>query len=443
MSFGSINGCGSRCGPPSLGDPSPWRSLPPCGAGLPLIAVVIAVNPIWGFSWYFNTENWASGFWQAVAARRTADWRAAMADSVIESNPSQTAQDLFRIAPSGVEGDFSFLVIGDPGEGDGSQWVLKDRFLELAWRDDVRFVIISSDVIYPDGAMDDYEENFFLPFKGVSKPIYAIPGNHDWFNALDAFAAVFFGCRFGPARAIAARVDEDLGFSSTTPGRIEQLISEAQRLADEYRLRVGLQKAPFFELQTPGFALLAMDTGVLKRLDPIQEQWVREALGRSRGKFVMALMGHPVFAAGADQTAGYEEFARLRGLLQEHRVPLVMAGDTHDFEYYREDNVGASGTGYTTHHFVNGGGGALSEHRQCSRQTGDACHSGLGDLPIRGRPDRQAGRPDSGLETTRLVVDQATQCLADYRGSTFGRFRFQWSPLLSELHGSPGAPLAG
>ena len=53
----------------------------------------------------------------------------------------------------------------------------------------MKFVTIASDVVYPTGAMRDYEANFYLPLKGVAKPIYAIPGNHDWFNALDGFAA--------------------------------------------------------------------------------------------------------------------------------------------------------------------------------------------------------------------------------------------------------------
>ena len=41
--------------------------------------------------------------------------------------------------------------------------------------DDVRFVVVSSDVVYPTGAMKDYESRFWLPFKGVNKPVYAIP----------------------------------------------------------------------------------------------------------------------------------------------------------------------------------------------------------------------------------------------------------------------------
>jgi hypothetical protein len=66
---------------------------------------------------------------------------------------------LFRINPDGVDdgGDFSFLVIGDPGEGDASQYSLISRYLELGLRNDVKFLVISSDVIYPAGSMHDYD----------------------------------------------------------------------------------------------------------------------------------------------------------------------------------------------------------------------------------------------------------------------------------------------
>ena len=39
----------------------------------------------------------------------------------------------------------------------------------------MKFLVVASDVIYPAGAMSDYEVNFYLPFKGFTKPIYAIP----------------------------------------------------------------------------------------------------------------------------------------------------------------------------------------------------------------------------------------------------------------------------
>jgi uncharacterized membrane protein HdeD (DUF308 family) len=39
--------------------------------GLPVTAILIAVNPIWGFSWFFNSESWATEIWDRWAAART------------------------------------------------------------------------------------------------------------------------------------------------------------------------------------------------------------------------------------------------------------------------------------------------------------------------------------------------------------------------------------
>jgi hypothetical protein len=50
-------------------------------------------------------------------------------------------------------------------------------------------------------------------------------------------------------------------------------------------------------------------------------------------------------------------FAAIHRLLREHQVPVVMAGDTHYFEYY-EEPYETAGDVRTMYHFVNGGGGA-------------------------------------------------------------------------------------
>jgi hypothetical protein len=50
------------------------------------------------------------------------------------------------------------------------------------------------------------------------------------------------------------------------------------------------------------------------------------------------------------------EFRALHELLREYKVPLIMAGDTHDLEYYKE--MPKEKGGHVAHHFVNGGGGA-------------------------------------------------------------------------------------
>ncbi len=231
-----------------------------------------------------------------------------------------------------ASGDFSFLVIGDTGEGDASQHVLRDQLLTVANRPDVRFVVLSSDVVYPAGSMMDYEAKFWLPFKGVTVPVYAIPGNHDWYDALDAFAATFF--EMGAARAsIRARVEADLRVTSTTDNRIDELIREAGRLRAAYGVPTGFQQGPFFELQTDRFALIAVDTGILRSIDRAQAAWLDAALARASGKATMAILGHPFFAGGHDTTAGDETFAHLKDLLRSRGVTVVMAGDTHDLEY--------------------------------------------------------------------------------------------------------------
>ena len=81
----------------------------------------------------------------------------------------------------------------------------------------------------------------------------------------------------------------------------------------------------------------------------------------------MAIVGHPRFAGGIDipslaeghdVTESSETFAALYRLLTEHNVRIAMAGDTHDFEYYKQKISAGDGATRVMHHFVNGGGGA-------------------------------------------------------------------------------------
>jgi uncharacterized membrane protein HdeD (DUF308 family) len=339
--------------------------------GLPVTAILIAVNPMWGFSWFFNSESWASGVWDHWAAARTDIWRESMIQAIQDRYQDVPAERLFRVEPEGVADvpDFSFLVLGDTGEGGAAQHSLRDQYLFLAKRPDVKFLVISSDVIYPSGAMVDYEPKFYLPFKGFTKPIYAIPGNHDWYDALEGFAANFL--QPDAARAcMMARIETDGRLTTTTEKRIDRYVQEAARLRQEYGVRTGWQRGPFFEVQTEHFALIVVDTGVLRSVDSKQWDWLTSALDRSRGKCVMVILGHPLYAGGryqgGDEAAGewagpkdVEPFIAIHRLLRDHHVEVVMAGDTHYFEHYVEKYVGA-GESRTMLHFVNGGGGAYT-----------------------------------------------------------------------------------
>ncbi|HEY6507869.1 MAG TPA: metallophosphoesterase [Vicinamibacterales bacterium] len=325
--------------------------------GLPFAAVIASIVPVFGVSWFFDSENWAAGMWNAWAEARTDTWREAMVTATFEGERAKEPSTWYSVAPPGLDHtrDFAFLVIGDPGEGDASQHALRDQVLTAASRDEVKFVVISSDVIYPTGAMRDYEKGFWLPMKGVRRPVYAIPGNHDWYDALEAFAATFL--ESGAARtAMHARVEADEGLTTTTDARIEELIGQAAFYREQYGVPTGFQRAPFFDFQTEDFALIAIDTGVVRDVDPVQLRWLEATLEEARGKTVMAVLGHPFYAGGAYVAQGDDAFTRIHDLLKRHGVSIVMAGDTHDLEYYAEP--GAGPTAPVTHHFVNGGGGA-------------------------------------------------------------------------------------
>lgn len=85
--------------------------------------------------------------------------------------------------------EFSFMVIGDTGEGDDPQYAVVPGFLKVS--QGTEFAVIASDVIYPVGSADDYGTKFFRPYQNYQAPIYAIPGNHDWYEDLGGFMRVF------------------------------------------------------------------------------------------------------------------------------------------------------------------------------------------------------------------------------------------------------------
>ena len=124
-------------------------------AGLPMAALLMALTPLWGVSWFFNTETWVTGAWEMWAEQRTDTWRVAMVEAVKkEYGEAAGGPDFFRIFPEGLAGakDFSFVVIGDTGEGDASQHILRDQLLLLGQKPEVKFLVVSSDVIYPSGS---------------------------------------------------------------------------------------------------------------------------------------------------------------------------------------------------------------------------------------------------------------------------------------------------
>jgi hypothetical protein len=75
--------------------------------GLPIVAVAVATVPIWGMSWYFNSENWAAAIYNSWAEQRTDTWRSAMVRAVRATTPGTDPARAFTLAPPGLAGDFA------------------------------------------------------------------------------------------------------------------------------------------------------------------------------------------------------------------------------------------------------------------------------------------------------------------------------------------------
>ena len=134
-------------------------------------------------------------------------------------------------------------------------------------------------------------------------------------------------------------------------------------------------------------------------------------------------------------------FLALHRLLREHGVAIVMAGDTHDLEYYVER--GEAGGRESVAHVVNGGGGAYLSFGTALDWPAAPATRRLGVPP----DDRAGHRKDPGdppaLEDALLVVDPVPGRLAVLGRVALGGVRRQRRAVLPELRGGPGGTLVG
>ena len=121
-----------------------------------------------------------------------------------------------------------------------------------------------SDVIYPAGDVNEYEDKFFWPYRDLPGPIYAIPGNHDWYDGLHGFMTHF--CR--PTR---------INDQPRRENRLRRLLREAvwrepSKMEQDLLERVGPlrqarsdQAGPYFAIEAGPILLVGIDTGIRGR----------------------------------------------------------------------------------------------------------------------------------------------------------------------------------
>jgi hypothetical protein len=260
----------------------------------------------------------------------------------------------------------SFIVIGDTGEGDRSQYAVVPGLLKEGAG--TSLMIIASDVIYPVGSINDYPVKFFRPYQKYPAPIYAVPGNHDWYDGLGGFMRVFCDATGQPAPRWSGR-----------GGRLARLLWRRPAVPDEARLAAGraLRAAPeqqatlpgpYWAIDTPALRIVGIDTGIEGDIDAEQGAWLRRVSAGPKPKLLIT--GKPLIvdnerhpgaiksggrAGGSDAGGGA---ATVNDIVTDPSCNYVAAigGDIHNYQRYPVD----VGGGRKIQYIVSGGGGAFS-----------------------------------------------------------------------------------
>jgi hypothetical protein len=272
------------------------------------------------------------------------------------------ATEDFAVTGHETKTSISFVLIGDTGEGDASQYALVP-VLEAA-AGDTDFMVIVSDVIYPAAGVSEYEDKFYWPYTAYNAPIYAIPGNHDWYDDLVAFMTHFCGVGLGepppavqgPGGALKRRVRNRLWRRPKrrdTPGDFGRM--RALRARPEQQ---GSQPGPYFALDTGPVLLVAIDPGITARIDREQAEWLRR-ISSASSKPKILLTGKPIYVDGEHNPGDVEgsETAKVDDVVCDPANNYIAAvgGDIHNYQRYPV-HVG----GRTLQYMVSGGGGAYT-----------------------------------------------------------------------------------
>lgn len=249
----------------------------------------------------------------------------------------------------------TFLIVGDPGEGDASQYCVATAIRAMRPTD---FMILCSDVIYPAGDVNDYADRFYVPYADYPSTVYALPGNHDWYDLLHGFMEHFCEARgvsgFPAVRGWRERIARLL-WRRARP--VNSALIEPLRAASP-PWRAGdtrpAQPGPYFAIDAGPVRLVCVDTGIGGKLDAEQGQWLLRVSAGDRPKVL--LTGRPLivdYARRPGHIAGTE--LTVDDIVRDpaHHYVAAIGGDIHNYQHYPVDVAGRR-----IEYVVTGGGGA-------------------------------------------------------------------------------------
>ena len=203
-------------------------------------------------------------------------------------------------------------------------------------------LIFGGDEVYPSPSKKAYEERLIKPYEqafGGEVPaetphVFALPGNHDWYDGLEAFTRLFCS---------------DLG-------------------SRKFAGRLSRQERSYFALKLPGnWWLLGSDGQLHSNIDTAQLEYFRNiaALQMKKGDKVILCITEPVwiYAHKYKKIGGFFDESDLIYLQEEilkpagAEVKVFLTGDLH--HYRRHEETEADDAESKTQKITAGGGGAF------------------------------------------------------------------------------------
>jgi hypothetical protein len=328
------------------------------------------------------------------------------------------------------EEEAAFFIIGDTGEQDASQYAVYPYL--TGWPDEwdahgrpkpTSFTVIASDVVYPAGDINEYINGFYIPYCDYERPIYAIPGNHDWYDGLNGFMYHFCAAEPLPIerfRTTNLRPSSRLAAFSwrgAEPPQREELSRWRDSRKPPRRVGSPLQPGPYFAINTRDLLIVCIDTGVGGDIDDEQGRWLLRISDRFKKRKIL-VTGKPIYVDNNYQpgviswatrevpVAGKGQNERaIRTVDDIVRHPdfgylAAIGGDVHNYQRYP---VWDRDQKRLTHYLVSGGGGAyLSPTHRIPRVGGPPTSSKAHPWP----PKRDvAGEVSDDLEMPREPGD--------------------------------------
>ncbi|WAS94446.1 metallophosphoesterase [Nannocystis punicea] len=203
-------------------------------------------------------------------------------DTTTTTNASSTTDDE---TTGGAAGLVRFVVLGDVGEGNEDQYQVADAIIAVCEQRGCDWAMLTGDNFYDSGVdgVDDpqWQEKFELPYMGITFPIYAVLGNHD-----------YGGNGIG--------VDFDTNKSDYQVEYTQH--SELWRMPDKY-YSWKQAHAEFWGLDTNQ----VMTDPINGSLEP-QQNWLDQTVAASTATWKIAFGHHPYLSNGDHGNAGaYED----------------------------------------------------------------------------------------------------------------------------------------